>query len=295
MWTETSARGRFSGRISNVMEARGDSIHVRVSESQTGARAVFAYDGPLHKICIMLRGGTQATEAWSAGKLCYRGRDFPGAITIIPAGSNRRSILRDGSYTVVAVAITAERLQHIARLDNDAGEAILEPQNNVENPRLLALGLAFEDVLRRECAPSLLLLDTFGAHLGNLILRPHKARSRNPNVYGLPVRALRRCVDFVEANLAEDISLEGLAAQAGLGDFAFLRAFKASTGQTPHQFVLSARIRRAETLLTASDDGISAIAHDVGFSSHSHFSAAFRRATGISPYAFRSMHGRRAA
>jgi AraC family transcriptional regulator len=286
-WTETEARGQFTGTLANVVEVTGRNMHVRCSDSRTGDRAEFSYAAPLHKVCIMLRGGTRATEAWADGERCYRGHDFPGAVTIIPAGSTRRSILWDGSYRVIAIALSPDSLKRAAdQSDGAAGDPRLAPQSNVENARLFAFGSAMYEMLRQP-EPTPLLLDSVAAHLGNLLVARSADNARGQSVYGLPPRALCRCVEFIEAHLDQDIPLDTVATQAGLGAFAFLRAFKASTGQTPHQFVLRARIERAKVLLATSNASVAMIAMDVGFSSHSHFSAAFRRLVGVAPQVFR--------
>ncbi|MBC8050412.1 MAG: helix-turn-helix transcriptional regulator [Chitinophagales bacterium] len=285
----TQARGRFTGAVANVTEMTGEDIHIRCSEAEINGLAEYAFQSPLYKVCIILEGGTRSTQAWADGKACYRGGDFPGAVTVIPAGSTRRAIMREGRYRVLAIAISPRSLRRVAeRSEITPNVACLRPQNNAENPRIFAFARAMEGVLRQKPAPSTLFQDAIAAHFSNLLLRQAGHKARGQNNYGLPPRALQRCVDFVSSNLGEDISLEMLAAQTGLGEFAFLRAFKASTGETPHQFVLRARIERAKTLLVASGAPVTEIALDVGFSSHSHFSAAFRRSVGVSPRAFRS-------
>ena len=54
-------------------------------------------------------------------------------------------------------------------------------------------------------------------------------------------------------------------------------------GLPPHQWMLQARVRKAQELLAKGDLPISAIAIDVGFSDQSHFTKAFRRQVGVTP------------
>lgn len=104
---------------------------------------------------------------------------------------------------------------------------------------------------------------------------------------GLSPKALRRVTAYVEQHLAADIRLETLATQAGVSVFHLIRAFKESTGLTPHRYVLSRRVARAKQLLVTTDLPLLDIALQVGFSDHSHFSKHFQRATGMSPRTFR--------
>ena len=80
---------------------------------------------------------------------------------------------------------------------------------------------------------------------------------------------------------------EALASEAGLSAMPFIRAFRASTGRTPGQFVTAARMERAKDLLKDTDLSIFDVAVRVGYKTHSHFSAAFRGAVGTTPIDYR--------
>jgi AraC family transcriptional regulator len=97
-------------------------------------------------------------------------------------------------------------------------------------------------------------------------------------------------VEFIRENLHQDISLSDLAGIAGLSRFHFTRAFKRTTGLTPYQFILSARVERAKSSLTNSDKSMFEIAQSLGFGSQSQFAAAFRKLVGTTPSQFRRGH-----
>jgi AraC-like DNA-binding protein len=94
------------------------------------------------------------------------------------------------------------------------------------------------------------------------------------------VKAVQRHID---AHLGDDLDLATLAALAHISPFHFSRVFRAVTGLPPHRYLRRARLERAEKLLTSGDATITTIANQVGFASVSHFIAAFRRHTGITP------------
>jgi AraC-like DNA-binding protein len=79
-----------------------------------------------------------------------------------------------------------------------------------------------------------------------------------------------------------------LARDAAMSPYHFLRRFTELVGMTPHQFVLQTRLHRAAVRLRASDEAISAIAFDVGFSDLSTFNRRFRRLMGVSPGVYRA-------
>jgi AraC family transcriptional regulator len=100
------------------------------------------------------------------------------------------------------------------------------------------------------------------------------------------VEAVRRHID---THLGEDLDLATLAALGHTSPFHFSRLFRAVTGLPPHRYLRRARLQRAEELLRGSDATVTAISHQVGFSSVSHFIAAFRRHTGMTPGQYRAV------
>jgi transcriptional regulator of acetoin/glycerol metabolism/AraC-like DNA-binding protein len=104
---------------------------------------------------------------------------------------------------------------------------------------------------------------------------------------GLSVSALRRVCEFVESRLEENISLDAMAAQAHLSVYHFARAFKFSTGVSPHRYVLEQRVRRAQQLLVQTDLPLAAIANAAGFSDQGHLSRQFRALDGTTPSSYR--------
>jgi transcriptional regulator of acetoin/glycerol metabolism len=107
---------------------------------------------------------------------------------------------------------------------------------------------------------------------------------------GLAPRALRRVQEYIAAHLGEGLTIEVLAAQAGLSLHHFSRAFKASVGLPPHRYLAEQRIQKAAELLKSTDQAIAAIALVVGFTDQSHFSNSFHQLAGLTPAQFRRAH-----
>jgi AraC family transcriptional regulator len=95
------------------------------------------------------------------------------------------------------------------------------------------------------------------------------------------------CVRTIERDSSRQVSLADFAAKAGLSAFQFLRAFRALTGVTPHQFILRSRLRSAATRIADDDSRIIDVALDAGFGDLSNFNHAFRAEFGVTPTAFR--------
>ncbi|HET8726800.1 MAG TPA: AraC family transcriptional regulator [Alphaproteobacteria bacterium] len=130
------------------------------------------------------------------------------------------------------------------------------------------------------------------SHAGQMLLAYLASRyaERGPRALvargGLAPAALRRVVDFVEANLDQPLAVGDLARIAGLSAFHFARMFKQSTGESPHGFVLRRRIEQARARIRAGNQSLADIALACGFSGQSHFTARFRQVTGMTPRQF---------
>ncbi|WP_410673027.1 GlxA family transcriptional regulator [Amycolatopsis sp. cmx-4-68] len=93
---------------------------------------------------------------------------------------------------------------------------------------------------------------------------------------------------WIEENCAAELSLPGIAARVGMSTRTLNRRFREQTGTTPLQWLLRARIRRAQHLLEATAEPVDRIAAEVGFGSPGAFRERFKRVVGTSPQAYRS-------
>jgi AraC family transcriptional regulator len=142
-------------------------------------------------------------------------------------------------------------------------------------------------LLAEECGDSASGTQLYGESLTmaltSLLFAPAKSFSRR-RPSGLAKWQLRRACEHLRANLSCDVSLEEIAGLTGLSQSQFSRAFKASTGLSPYQWLLDARVRRAQELLLQGRESIADIAVHVGFADQSHFTKTFRRLTGATPH-----------
>ena len=97
---------------------------------------------------------------------------------------------------------------------------------------------------------------------------------------------LRRAKEVLEAEFATPIRLHHVARAVGASPAYLTDLFRRLEGVSMHRYVAQLRLARALVELPHADD-LTALALDVGFSSHSHFSASFRRAFGCTPSQFR--------
>ena len=94
-------------------------------------------------------------------------------------------------------------------------------------------------------------------------------------------------LEWAGRHLSEDISVDSLARRALMSPRSFARRFKATTGTTPHAWLLAQRLAAAEELLENSDASVEEIARLVGFGTAAGLREQFTRRRGVSPRAYR--------
>jgi AraC family transcriptional regulator len=94
-------------------------------------------------------------------------------------------------------------------------------------------------------------------------------------------------LEYIEAHLEGDLTIDHLASIAFLSRFHFARAFKIAVGRSPHRYVSAKRLERAKALLIREDRSLVDIALALNFSCQANFTRAFRQVTGHTPGEYR--------
>jgi AraC family transcriptional regulator len=133
--------------------------------------------------------------------------------------------------------------------------------------------------------------------LRGVVASAYRARGIAPVPLAPRAAGARR--DLVEAARAlvavqyrEPLTTAGVAAQLSVSPFHLSRVFKEQTGVGLHQYITQLRLRRALVHLEDPRCSLIEIAIELGFSSHSHFTAAFRQTFRTSPSRLREALGR---
>ena len=162
-------------------------------------------------------------------------------------------------------------------------DKLATPRLMFDHPRLLALAAMMAD----ECTgPG--LHDLYGESLVTAMLVElfEIGRTQRDNRGQLSPRRLRQARDYLEANCLRTIRLQDLADLLELSQSYFCSAFRASTGFTPHQWLMRARIERVKLLLKSRDSRLSEVAGMAGFSDQAHMTRVFKQYVGLTPAAW---------
>ncbi|HEY0300834.1 MAG TPA: AraC family transcriptional regulator, partial [Rhizomicrobium sp.] len=220
-------------------------------------------------------------------------RALPGTTWLCPAGIREEATrLSDDIPEVLHVYIP----QHSFLLRNrDEGLAFaahdLRYEADVRSPVIRSLLDQVIGELRHETASGGQRMDSLAGELIAVLAgghaEAHGERRAARRTASLDRRRLARVLDHIEDRLGEAVSVSELAAVACMSLFHFTRAFSAAMGRPPHAYLSERRLDRARHLLAHDGGTLAGIALVCGFSSQANFSKAFRRATGVSPGAYR--------
>jgi AraC family transcriptional regulator len=171
----------------------------------------------------------------------------------------------------------------------DFAPAPLAPRLFFDNATLSATALKLKRQIENAEASSGPYLEALRAVLAHelVLLNAAPLRAETPVRGGLAAWQQRTVANYIAEHVSEQISLTTLAQLVRLSPYHFCRAFRHSFGTPPHQYHAGHRMGHARTLLADSASSVTEIGLAVGFRETSSFTAAFRRATGQTPSAYR--------
>ncbi len=254
--------------------------------SWAAREAALTWRAPFHSLLLTERGKTGRTRVKVGGRIVYDGGDRAGALSVVPAELERVASYRDAEISFATLWFDPALA---GTLLGTAGPqlAALPLHVNGREPVVAALLADLSASAARGEDPGSLYVEQLVALAWMRLARLQRAVPSRRRAAPLPRSVQSRVVEYIEQNLACDLSVSDLARVAELEPDTFARRFKAATGLGPHAFVLEQRLQRAERLLASTRLGIAAIAVQVGFATQSHLTETFRRSRGVTPYAYR--------
>ena len=218
------------------------------------------------------------------GKSTAIGTARSGVVTIIPAGSSARWDI-PGQVNVVQLYLphtTFERvaIEAHAQAPGDLLERTGHPDSVTSRLLISAAdmleGNAALDALFRQQLADVVATRLLAAHVGT-------PSTFQATLGGLSPTALRRAIERLRSDSDSDVSLAAVASEVGLSRFHFCRAFKESTGLSPHAWLRQHQLDQAMNMLRDTDASVVSVATALGYASQTAFAAAFKKLTGQTP------------
>ena len=238
-----------------------------------------------HTLSLYLRGGhgTYREDAPSE-------RGGPGKLCLMPAGHEVNWVVGT-EQTFLHLYFAPSQLAPLALrlLDREPREVHLPELNFADDPALVA-AMARIAALDWTDDGARLHANALGLDVLAHVLARHAGRAPRGAIRGGLAPALRRrLAEWLDARLAEPVSVGEMAAFCALSEAHFAHAFRASFGVAPHEWVVARRIERAAALLRARrplplDD----IARATGHASASHLVRRFKRVWAMTPGQYRA-------
>ncbi len=240
--------------------------------------------------------GICGTNSYAVGRHAQGGALRPGDIYLYrPDGSKTiRHTPAQRDCQSAAIKFDISRIAHVLEELEDIGQS---PTNAMETALRLAENMNIHRVLQP------LLTNPFASAMDKLMgesaalsilasslaNRPAQTVSPQGSLSLSERKSLSRAIDLLLSDLTSPPSLDALSAEAGMSHTRLNRCFRKAYGCTVFAWLRDYRLEAAKTYLHQGHHSITDIAFLCGFSSASHFGAAFRSKYGCTPQDFRIM------
>ncbi len=262
---------------------------LRVHRAHVRPGRLLEHVNDFHEISVILNGALKTNKCSSLGRQIITSNRGPN-VCLTPAGQPVSAEWK-GKLDHLGMFLNASFVSRTATENGFSPKVEFVEVYTKQDPLLQNLGLALLETSDSSGRTGSLFADSLIQTLTLHLLKNYTNATTVPAVSsgGLPGYRLNRVIEFIDANLENDISLADLADVAALSSFHFARAFRKSTGKTPQQYVMQQRLERAKVLLSRPDLPIVEVSLRSGFKNQSHFTTWFRKYTNFTPKLWRDL------
>jgi AraC family transcriptional regulator len=257
--------------------------HYRIADSERPESSTSSY-----LAAVSLSGSYHTEYASGFGQRGFSVTYQPGTLLLTGPGDlpARRST---GELEFVALELAPKFVLWAADELVANGPFEIERLWAAKDEQLRYIILTLHNELLANCPSGKLFGEYMGLSFATALLTNHSTGPARLNQYrgGLSPYKLRQVTEYITENLSNNLSLAEMANLLQMGPCHFARAFKESTGLSPHQYVLRRRVERALQMLKETPSNLADIAYDLGFSSQGHFTTVFSKIVGVSPSSYR--------
>jgi AraC-like DNA-binding protein len=181
----------------------------------------------------------------------------------------------------IAMNIKRDFFQEVAKEATGKSDVSFPAVRNAYTSKLVGLICSFEDEVKNYKEACQLMLQSISTQILVQILR--ESGCINDKKVAVSQNYINLAIEYMFAYYNANIKIEDICKHIHISPYYFIRMFKDRTGQSPHEFLLSIRISKAEDMLRRGDYSIEEVARLCGFVSAAHFSNHFKKINGISP------------
>jgi AraC family transcriptional regulator len=243
-----------------------------------------------HNIILQLKP-FENHRLWRRGNLIYEGGYADGALAITDMTEEWRCHHRS-SFDNVRFQFPRQVLYEFSR---DAGYlrfARLSEQSGKPDPVVRALAMSLLPSIHQPDQADRMFVDHVLFALQSHLLRHYgDVQLVQKHFGGLSKRQLNLATELLADAAVAELSIANIASACSLSNSYFIRAFKKSTGRTPHRWLAEYRSDKARAMLLG-EAPLAQIAIACGFADQSHFTRSFTAYHGISPGRWRREHKR---
>jgi AraC family transcriptional regulator len=222
----------------------------------------------------------------------YSGTFVHGDIDITPARVPVRWEIHDRNDNGLILSLPQTLLRNVAdQSELDPARMEIRDRFQIRDPELETLSWAMRRELELGSPSGRLYLEGLTLAVASRLVTQHSSITKRgaDRHEGLNGRRLKRVLSFIEDQLAEDLSLEKIAAVAGVSASHLQTLFQVSMGTPVHQYVIRRRLERAKTLLMRDGMSMAEVALAAGFAHQSHMARHMRRVLGLPPQAMKRL------
>jgi AraC-like DNA-binding protein len=222
---------------------------------------------------------THAVDLSIDGRKSFAAPDV-GTVTIVPPGARARVAIR-GRAKAVLLSIPWGRIC-TAAMEMEIDPDRLEGMSTVHEHDAQLAQLIYALLLGNR--PQNIIVDSIAKHLVHRTLTKTYRRARG----GLSPVQLQRVLNYIDAHLADPLTLDLLAAKAQTSRFHFAHCFKTELGLSPYQYIIKRRVAHAIELLGEHNCTVAEVAAKAGFLHASQMAATMVRVVGVTPRILRT-------
>ncbi|AWI09530.1 helix-turn-helix domain-containing protein [Ereboglobus luteus] len=260
-----------------LTHVEGDDVSIWYGAPEPHFRGEHSHER--HQVIIMPESQSKAELFWRETSKAARSQWLTGSMMCFIGKGIPHAMRWEAQAPLICLCVTENYPRHFSQNLKRHG-VFIHPWGKFISEDALMRGLIERicDLIRSPICS----IPNYFAGLGTslavqLLNNPKFCQPATTTEDGLAPYQLKKVLDYIQAHLSEPIMVETLAGEVRLSKGYFTRLFTASTGLTPHRYIVEERLKSAKELLHQGTMKTAAIAAETGFHDQSHLSRSMHR------------------